>query len=294
MTQIKTYSIFIFLAFIWGASFIFMRVGVPEFSAPVFGGLRVGLAGIAMLPILLKPSHFSEFKANWLKLSLIGTLSTGAPFMLYAFALGDMNAGTGAVINASVPMMTGLIAYVFFKEALTKWQILGLIIGLFGVILLMYNGMTSGTQTSMNAFAMAIGACVCYAIGGNLAKHYLSGIKPLTIASSGLVTSGLLTLPIVIFYFPAHSISWQAWGSAIMVALFSTAVAMVLFYQLIQAIGPTKTTVVTLLIPVFAILLGFILLNEKLSLMMLVGAIVVLSGTSLTMFAKPKILAKLT
>lgn len=257
-------------------------------GAAVFGGLRVAIAGLVLLPVLLKPVHWQVFRQQWFKLSLIGILSTGLPFMLWAFALHQINAGTASVINASVPMITGIIAHVFFKDYLTKQQLIGLLLGLLGVVIIMYDGMSSGAQTTLLAFAMAIGACLCYAIGSNLAKHYLSNIAPLTIASSGLFASGILSLPIVLLFYPEQTVSWQAWGSAITIAIFSTAIAMILYYRLIQQIGPTKATVVTLLVPIFAIVLGVVLLDETLTSMMLIGAVVVLCGTSLTLFTKQR------
>lgn len=286
MFNVKTFSAFVFLAFIWGASFIFMRVGVPELSAPVFGGLRVGIAGLALLPILLQAKHWQEYRQHWRKLWLIGIVSTGIPFMLFSFALENMNAGTGSVINASVPMITGIIAHVFFKDYLSRWQLFGLVIGLFGVSVLMYDGITSGTQSSLLAFVMAIAACVCYALGSNLAKHFLADISPMTTAASGLLASGVVTLPFVVVFFPSHPVSWQAWASVLTIALFSTAVALVLFYNLLQQIGPTKTTVVTLVVPICAILLGVLLLDEHITWLMLLGAVIVLFGTTLTLFGK--------
>lgn len=286
MFNVKTFSAFVFLALIWGASFIFMRVGVPELSAPVFGGLRVGIAGLALLPILLQAKHWQEHRQHWRKLWLIGIVSTGIPFMLFSFALEDMNAGTGSVINASVPMITGIIAHVFFKDYLNRWQLLGLVIGLFGVGVLMYDGITSSTQGSVLSFVMAIAACVCYALGSNLAKHFLADISPMTTAASGLLASGVVTLPFVVVFFPSHPVSWQAWGSILTIALFSTAIALVVFYNLLQQIGPTKTTVVTLVVPVCAIFLGVLLLNEHLTWLMLLGAVIVLCGTTLTLFGK--------
>lgn len=283
----KTTAYFIFLAAIWGASFMFMRVGVPEFGAYPFAGLRVGIAGLVLLPLLLQPKRWVEYKANWFKLSLIGVVSTGMPFMLFSFAAYQINAGVLSVINASVPVMTGLIAHFVFKDYLSKQQFVGLVIGILGVVLLVFNGLQAG-GISLWSFMAALGACLCYATGGNLAKRYLSGISPITIAASGLLASGMLTLPIVIVFFPSAPVSWSAWGAAIGVAVFSTAIAMNMYYQLIQLMGPTKTVTVTLLIPLFGIFWGVLLLNEKISQNMLLGSVVILAGTALTIFKRSK------
>lgn len=275
---------FISLAAVWGASFMFMRVGVPEFGAYVFGGLRVGIAGLVLLPLLFNAKRFAEYKANWLRLSLIGLLSTGIPFMLYAFAAYQLSAGTSSVINASVPVMTGLVAHFFFKDYLSKQQFLGLVVGVCGVALLMLDGLQAGG--SLWAFLAALGACVCYAIGSNLAKRYLSAISPMTTAASGLIASGVVMLPIVVAFFPQTPISWAAWGSVVAVAVVSTALAMIAFYQLIHIAGPTKTVTVTLLIPLFGIFWGVLLLGETVSVDMFWGTLVILAGTALTIFSR--------
>lgn len=283
--NLKITIYFIFLAAVWGASFMFMRVGVPEFGAYAFGGLRVGIAGLVLLPLLLKPTRLQEYKANWLKLSLIGVISTGAPFMLFSFAAYQINAGTLSVINAAVPVITGVIAHCFFRDYLSKQQFVGLIVGVLGVALLVSDGLDSGSG-SLWAFAAALGACLCYAVSSNLAKRYLAGISPMTTASSGLLASGFVTLPLVIYHFPTASVSWAAWGAVIAIAVISTAAAMIIFYVVLQSIGPTKTVTVTLLIPLFGIFWGATLLGEQVSADMLLGTIVILSGTALTIFRR--------
>lgn len=280
----KIIAYFFFLAAVWGASFMFMRVGVPEFGAYAFGGLRVGIAGLLLSPLLLNPKRFAEYKANWLRLSAVGVLSTAAPFMLFSFAAYQVSAGVLSVINASVPMMTGMIAHFFFKDYLSKRQFLGLIVGVCGVALLMSDGLQSGG--SLWAFAAALGACLCYAVGSNLAKRYLSGISPMTTAASGLLASGVVTLPVVICFFPKTAVSWTAWGSVLAIAVLSTAIAMIAFYQLIQVAGPTKTVTVTLLIPLFGIFWGVLLLGETLSQDMVLGTMVILLGTALTILQR--------
>ncbi len=259
---------------------MFMRVGAPEFGAYAFNGLRVGIAGLILLPLLCTPNRLKEYRANWLKLSLIGVLSTGMPFMLFTLATYQLTAATTSVINACVPVMTAIVSHFFFKYYLSKQQFSGLLIGVLGVTLLMFDGVQSGG--SWWAFAAALGACFCYAVGSNLAKRYLSGIRPMTTAASGLLTSGVVMLPMVVISFPQTAVSWTAWGSVLAIAVLSTAVAMIVFYQLIQLVGPTKTVTVALLIPLFGIFWGVLLLDEQVSSQMLLGTAVILLGTALT------------
>lgn len=271
---------YLFLAAVWGGSFMLMRVGVPEFGPYAFGGLRVVIAGLALLPFLLTAKRLQEFRAHWLKLSVIGVVTTGLPFLLFSHALQSLNAGVGSVLNASVPVMTGVIAYVFFRERLSMRQWLGLFVGMLGVAFLMFDGISQGINFS--AFLAALGACLCYATGSNLAKHHLSQISSMTIAASALVVSGLVMLPVVLLTFPEQVVSIKAWGAAVAVALFSTAVAMVLFYNLIKAIGPTKAVTLTLVTPIFGIFWGMLFLGEQLTAQMIVGTLVVLCGTALS------------
>lgn len=264
---------------------MFMRVGVPEFGAYAFGGLRVGIAGLVLLPLLLRAKNRIEFQQNWLRLSLIGLISTGIPFTLYAFAAHSLNAGVSSVINASVPVMTGAIAHFYLQDRLTSRQTLGLVVGLVGVTLLMLDGLQGGLG-SLPAFCAALGACLCYAVGSNLSKRYLAHISPLTTAASGLCVSGIILSPLILATYPQQTVSWAAWGAVLGVAVLSTAIAMIIFYYLIQQLGPTKTVSVTLLIPVFGIFWGMLLLDEKLTLLMVVGTLIILSGTALSVLTK--------
>lgn len=274
---------FIFLAAVWGASFMFMRVAVPEFGPYAFAGLRVSLAGLVLLPLLLQSKRLNELKQHWLSLSVIGILATGLPFTLFSYAAQSLNAGTNSVINATTPLMTGVLAHLLLKSYLNKYQVIGLIISILGVSVLMYHGMQSD-NSHLLAFIAALLACFCYALSSNLTKQYLSHLSPITVATVGLLASGIVTLPLTATTFPEHPISLAAWGAVIFVAIISTAIAMILFYQLIQTIGPTKTSTLTPLTPVFGILWGILFLGEPLTLNMVIGSLMILSGTALSIF----------
>ena len=282
-------TIFITLSFMWSLSFIFYRIGVPEFGSLAFASLRVVLAGLTMLVfVLVSKKNRQGIRENWKALTLVGLFSAAIPFILFAFSARSVNAGVLAVLNASVPMMSGFIASVFFKDRLSKKQILGLVIGVIGVVILMSEnlfgeqGATSGSGLLPMAYALL--ACVGYAAGANITRNYLEKVSPVAITAGSLIIASVIMLPVAIYEFPyGKSISLTAWVAVICIGVFSTAIALIFMNQLIKSIGPVRATSITLVIPIFAIILGYLLLGEALDTPAIIGSMVILFGTYLSL-----------
>ena len=282
-------TIFITLSFMWSLSFIFYRIGVPEFGSLAFASLRVVLAGLTMLVfVLVSKKNRQGIRENWKALTLVGMFSAAIPFILFAFSARSVNAGVLAVLNASVPMMSGFIASVFFKDRLSKKQILGLVIGVIGVVILMSEnlfgeqGATSGSGLLPMAYALL--ACVGYAAGANITRNYLEKVSPVAITAGSLIIASVIMLPVAIYEFPyGKSISLTAWVAVICIGVFSTAIALIFMNQLIKSIGPVRATSITLVIPIFAIIFGYLLLGEALDTPAIIGSMVILFGTYLSL-----------
>lgn len=282
-------TIFITLSFMWSLSFIFYRIGVPEFGSLAFASLRVVLAGLTMLVfVLVSKKNRQGIRENWKALTLVGMFSAAIPFILFAFSARSVNAGVLAVLNASVPMMSGFIASVFFKDRLSKKQILGLVIGVIGVVILMSEnlfgeqGAASGSGLLPMAYALL--ACVGYAAGANITRNYLEKVSPVAITAGSLIIASVIMLPVAIYEFPyGKSISLTAWVAVICIGVFSTAIALIFMNQLIKSIGPVRATSITLVIPIFAIILGYLLLGEALDTPAIIGSMVILFGTYLSL-----------
>ena len=282
-------TIFITLSFMWSLSFIFYRIGVPEFGSLAFASLRVVLAGLTMLVfVLVSKKNRQGIRENWKALTLVGMFSAAIPFILFAFSARSVNAGVLAVLNASVPMMSGFIASVFFKDRLSKKQILGLVIGVIGVVILMSEnlfgeqGAASGSGLLPMAYALL--ACVGYAAGANITRNYLEKVSPVAITAGSLIIASVIMLPVAIYEFPyGKSISLTAWIAVICIGVFSTAIALIFMNQLIKSIGPVRATSITLVIPIFAIILGYLLLGEALDTPAIIGSMVILFGTYLSL-----------
>ena len=281
--------IFITLSFMWSLSFIFYRIGVPEFGSLAFASLRVVLAGLTMLVfVLLKKKNREGIRENWKALTLVGLFSAAIPFVLFSLSARSVNAGVLSVLNASVPMMSGFIASTFFKDRLSKRQILGLVIGVIGVIILMSENLfgeqsaTSGSGLLPMGYALL--ACVGYAVGANITRNYLENVSPVAITAGSLIIASVIMLPVAFYQFPyGKSISLKAWVSVICIGIFSTAIALIFMNQLIKSIGPMRATSITLVIPIFAIILGYLLLGEALDTPAIIGSVVILFGTYLSL-----------
>lgn len=282
---------FITLSFMWSLSFIFYRIGVPEFGSWAFASLRVIFAGLVMLAfILLNKKNRVGIREHWKLLALVGIFSAALPFMLFSFSARSVNAGVLAVLNASVPMISGLIASTFFKDKLYKKQVFGLFIGVIGVTILMseslFGGNGQGTDVVAGLLPMgyALLACVGYAVGANITRNYLDNVSPVAITAGSLIIASIMMLPVALYQFPyGKSISIKAWLSVICIGVFSTAIALIFMNQLIKNIGPTRATSITLVIPIFAIIFGYLLLGEALDTRAIIGSVVILFGTYLSL-----------
>ncbi len=283
----------------WSISFVFYRIGVPEFGSLAFASLRVIFAGLVMIIfLLLSPKDRAGIRARWKILTIVGLFSAAIPFILFSFSAQSVNAGVLAVLNAAVPMMSGFIASTFFNEKLAKKQILGLIIGVIGVVILMSENLfakegASDLGSKLLPMGYALLGAVGYAVGANITRNYLEEVSPVAITAGSLIIASLVMLPVAIYNYPyGANISAMAWVSVICIGVFSTAIALVFMNQLIKSIGPMRATSITLVIPIFAIILGYLLLGEALDIGAIIGSVVILVGTYLSLNLSIKDLAK--
>ncbi len=272
----------VLLAAIWGGSFLFMRMGAPSFGPLPLIELRVGTAALFLLPILFWKGLLPHLKRNAGRLLLLGALNSGLPFVCWAFALLTMSAGMASVLNATTPLFTALVATLWLRDRLTVFQIAGLLVGFFGVILLVWSKGSFSSGAGILAVAASLGATLCYGVGVNLAKKHLAGVDPLVLSGGSMLGSALLLLPAAVWTWPAVTPPAGAWISALLLGVVCSGMAYVLFYRLVDTVGPSKTVAVTYLIPIFGMLWGAVFLGEKVTPGMLGGAAVILLGTALT------------
>lgn len=270
------------LAAIWGASFLFMKVGVPEFGAFFYMALRTSIALIFLFFILAIKKQVHTLTQDKWHLFVVGTLNTAIPFVLFGWATLTLTASTTSVLNSTVPMFGALVAVVWLKDSLLKSQVLGLLIGFIGVYVLMMDKLHYQQATFLLPTLAVLGATLCYGIGANYSKRYLSHLKPLTLATGSQLSATITLLPIGLCFLPAQVPSQEAILSVLVIGLLCTGFAYLLFFRLINSLGPTNAVSVTYLIPAFGILWGNIFLDEVITMTMLAGCVLIAIGVALT------------
>lgn len=278
------------LAAVWGASFLFMRIASPEFGPLTLALLRVGGAALFLLPLLwLRQGRQPLLGPRPGAMLVVAFMNSAFPFALYAYAALHLPAGLSSILNATVPMWGALVAWVWTGEQLTRWRLLGLVMGFAGVAWLVQ----AKTGLNLNASLLAVLACLLatlnYAIGAVATKRWLGGaVTPLGVAAGSQFASMLWLLPFGLWAWPAALPSTTAWANLAGLALLCTGVAYILYFRLMARVGPTKAVTVTFLIPVFAVLWGAIFLGEALTMAMAGGGALILAGTALALGLWPR------
>ena len=274
------------LAALWGASFLFMRLGAAEFGPVTLSGLRVGLATLVLLPLLFWRGQAAALRAHWRPIAFVGVVNSALPFVLFSLAALAINAGLSSIFNATAPLWGALIAWFWLGDRLTRARVVGLALGFAGVLWLAWDTASfkpgeHGVSAAV-AIAACLGATLCYGFAANYTKRKLSGVASLAVATGSQLAATLaLALP-ALRWWPATPPSATAWASVAGLALLCTAVAYLLYFRLIDRLGAARAITVTFLLPVFGSAWGAIFLGERLTPAMLLGCAVILLGTALT------------
>ncbi len=277
---------FILLAALWGASFLFMRIGGHEFGALATAGLRVCIATLFLLPILLWRGLGPQLAQHWKKVLFIGVFNSAIPFVCFTYALLSISTGLSAILNASVPLFGALVAWLWLKDRPHRLRVLGLLIGFAGVALLAWDKASfkpdaSGLSSGWAVLACLLG-CLCYALSASFTKRYLGGLPALVTATGSQLGAALaLALP-AIWFWPSQTPGMGAWLALLALGVLCTGVAYILYFWLIENIGPARALTVTFVLPVFTIIYGLIFLHEAVSLWMLFCGAIIICGTALS------------
>jgi len=266
-TLVWAWLVLIALAMVWGSSFILIKKALLAFSPFQIGAIRVSLAFLFLFAIAI--FHINKVpRKKYIYLFVSGMLGVFFPAFFFPIAQTHLSSSITGALNTTVPLFTLLFGLLFFKQTTNLAQVVGLLVGFLGTLMLLFA--ESVENLNFNSYALfAIAASMCYAINLNIVKTFLSDIKPLQVSTLTLFFIG----PIMMIYLTSLDIpqtyqnnlpeSYWALLSLAALAFFATSLASIFFNKLIQISSPIFASSVTYLIPIVALFWG-ILDNEKL------------------------------
>jgi drug/metabolite transporter (DMT)-like permease len=273
------------LAALWGASFLFMRMGASDFGAVALAAVRVAVASAVLIPILLAQGLMPSLRRHWKPIFIVGVVNSALPFLGFAYAALSITAGLSSIFNAAAPLFGALVAWIWLHERLTGARTLGLVIGFAGVSFLAFSNVNQEASFKPGGSGWAVVACLAaaalYGLSANFTKRYLAGVPPLAVATGSQVSATcFLVLPAIVWW-PHATPSTPAWIAVLLLGLLCTGFAYILYFRLIANAGPANAIAVTYLLPAFAALWGWLFLAERITLTMLLGCAIILLGTAL-------------
>lgn len=282
---------FIALAALWGASFLFMRVAAPEFGPFALMLMRCSIGAAVLLPICVARGKLDHLLGAWQQIGIVGLINSGLPFALFGYAALVLPAGMISVLNSTAPFFGALVAYAWLRERLSFWQAVGLAIGFGGVLVLVLSGgklAVTDTRSLLLGVGAALLAAASYGLAASYMRRNLVGVDSLAGATGSQISASFFLLLPGIYFWPEQMPGLQTWLAVIVLGVFSTALAYLLYFRLIANLGPSRAITVTFAIPAFGIFWGAVVLAEPVSLLMMVGAVLVVTGCVLTTGVWPR------
>ena len=279
---LRDYIELLILSAIWGSSFLFLRIASPEFGPIFLIEMRVASGLIVLLPICLLLGKIQELKENWKMIFILSLSNMTIPFCLFAYSALNMGAGILSIINATVPFFTAIIAFLVYQQRMTRYGLIGLMVGFMGVAVLVFDPSESSGVTNDLAIPSALFACVLYGVALNIVSHNLPGVSGISITTGALFFSTIVLIPFAVIERPEVMPQGSVWFSVLALGVVCTGFGYILFYRLIARIGSQQAIMTTYLIPIFSILWGNLFLAESITLFMIFGGMLVLMGVGMT------------
>jgi drug/metabolite transporter (DMT)-like permease len=282
--SVKNIIELVILAALWGASFLFMRIAVPEFGAIALIEARVLIAGLVLLPFwwLREPAlSRQKVRKHWLNIFVVGLLNSAIPFVLFAYSMLYITGGMAAILNGTAPIWGAVVAWLWLNSRMQLSGVLGLVVGFIGVVVLVSDELAVPAQGKTLAIVASASAPLLYGIAANYTSEKLANVSALSIATFSQLSAALCLLPLLFWFMPSQMPSIEAWMALLALAVLCTSVAYLMFFRLLAEIGSTRAITVTFLIPLFGSLWGALFIDEEITMMMVVGMAIVLFGTAL-------------
>jgi drug/metabolite transporter (DMT)-like permease len=275
----RGWVLFAAMCVIWGVPYLLIKVAVTDLAPSVVVCARTGLAALILVPVALARGQFRGLGAVWPWLLLYTAAEIGGPFLLLGFAETRLTSSLTGLLIAAVPIIGAVLAKLTgSREPLGRRRLAGLLLGVAGVAALV--GLDVGRGSGPALLAM-IGVALGYATGPMILARRLADRPGLGVVAGSLLIAALGYLPAAVVQAPHHWPSGKVLAAIGTLAVLCTAVAFLVFFQLIAEVGPARATVITYVNPAVALLLGVVVLDERVTWATVLGFVLVLAGSVL-------------
>jgi drug/metabolite transporter (DMT)-like permease len=281
------YLALVTLALIWGFSFLLIKVAIRDMSASVLvlGRAASGFVALAVIMLLMRRPLLGEgWRGRLLAFAILGLTSGIMPWIAIAWGEGRISSGLASILNSTTPLWTALLVFfVMPKDRPSALNYLGVAVGLAGVVILVVPDLRDrGLQGSLAGALAVVFASFTYAVSALYQRRTVRGVSVYEVSLGQLAATAIFALPLAAPTLPAMHVALGSLAAVVGLGVGGSAVAYLLYYYMMNTIGPVRATGVTLLVPLTAVFWGVVLLGEPLSVPIVAGMIVILAGIVLT------------
>ncbi len=281
----RYWPMLVLLAALWGASYLFIKVAVDEIEPAPMMAVRTLLAAAVLLGYLAWRLGWTravaDLRAAWRHAAVLGVINAALPFWLIAWGEQHIDSGLAAVVQASVPIFNALIALKFLPhERLSAPRVAGLAIGIVGVAVVTGIHPEGGGLAIAGALAVVLSS-LAYAGAGVYGQRAVSDTPGPVLAAGSMLVGGLILTPFALFQLPAAVPSLEATASVLALALLGTALAQLILFRMLALHGSARLSLVTYLMPGFALVYGALILDERIGAATIGGLLLILAGVAL-------------
>jgi drug/metabolite transporter (DMT)-like permease len=274
----RNWILLLALAALWGASYLFIKIGLDDLSPAMVVFSRTTLAALVLMPFAIRSGGLPPLRDRLGLVALLAAIQVAGPFLLISAGERHIASSLAGILVASAPIFTVLLAiWLDQGERLHGRGLVGVAIGIVGVALLL--GIDAGgSSEALGGGLMVVLASVGYAIGAFALRRWFPGFQPIALVAATMTASAVLTLPLALLDLPNH-VGLDTAGAMCALGMGGTGLAFVIYYTLNSTVGPTRTSLVAYVAPVFALLYGVTLLHEGFSVGTAFGIVLIIGGS---------------
>jgi drug/metabolite transporter (DMT)-like permease len=275
----RGWALFIAMGVIWGIPYMLIKVAVEEMSPSSLVLARTTLATLLLLPLAAARGHLRPLVPYWRPLLVYTLIEICAPWILLGYAEQDLSSSLTGLLVAAVPLVGAVLVKVTGHEPMSPQRVVGLLVGFAGVAALVGFDVGASSMTAVGAVGLV---SICYALGPLILARHLAELPSLGVVAASLLIAAVIYVPFGVGQWPAEAPSADAWWAVVGLAVVCTAVAFILFFELIAEVGPARSTVITYINPAVALALGAVVLDERITAATGVGFVLILAGSVLS------------